>query len=50
MWYNPIMIWILKSPFHKMMSGSTLLVTITGRKAQRTITTPVNYIKDGKTL
>jgi len=50
MWFNPIMTWLLRSPFHKLMSGSTLLVTVTERKTKRPITTPVNYIRDGKTL
>jgi hypothetical protein len=50
MWFNPIMIWLLRSPFHKMVSGSTLLLTITGRKSGRVIEVPVNYIRDGKTL
>jgi hypothetical protein len=50
MWYNPIMIWILRSPFHKMLSGSIVLLTITGRKSGRSIEVPVNYIRDGKTL
>jgi hypothetical protein len=50
MWFNPIMTWLLNSRFHKMVSGSTLLLTITGRKSGRTINVPVNYIRDGKTL
>ena len=50
MWYNPIMIWLLRSPFHKMLSGSIVLLTLTGRKSGRTIEVPVNYIRDGKTL
>ena len=50
MWYNPIMIWILRSPFHKMLSGSIVLLTLTGRKSGRAIEVPVNYIRDGKTL
>jgi hypothetical protein len=50
MWYNPIMIRILRSPFHKMLSSSILLLTITGRKSGRIINVPVNYIRDGKTL
>ena len=37
-------------PFHKMISGSILLLTVTGRKSRRAITVPVNYIRDGRTL
>jgi hypothetical protein len=33
-----------------MVSGSTLLLTITGRKTKHPITTPVNYIKDSTLL
>jgi hypothetical protein len=44
------MIFMLRSPLHKMMSGSTLLVTVTGRKSGRPITTPVNYYQEGDTL
>jgi F420H(2)-dependent quinone reductase len=50
MWFNPIMIWLLNSRFHKMVSGSTVLLTIKGRKSGRLINVPVNYIRDGKTL
>ena len=48
MWFNPIMTWLLNSRFHKMVSGSTLLLTIKGRKSGRNIEVPVNYIRDGK--
>jgi hypothetical protein len=50
MWYNPIMIWILRSRFHKMLSGSIVLLAFKGRKSGRSIEVPVNYIQDGKTL
>src|SRR5512137_901527 len=50
MWYNPLMTWLLRSPFHKMINGSIMLVTVTGRKTKRPITTPVNYIRNGKIL
>jgi hypothetical protein len=50
MWYNPIMTWLLNSRFHKLVSGSILLLTIRGRKSGRTISVPVNYIRDGRTL
>jgi hypothetical protein len=50
MWFNPIMTWLLNSRFHKMVSGSTLILTIKGRKSGRMIEVPVNYIRDGRTL
>lgn len=50
MWYNPMAIWLLKSPFHSMISRGVILVSITGRKSGRTISTPTNYLRDGNTL
>jgi deazaflavin-dependent oxidoreductase (nitroreductase family) len=43
------MTWMLKSPFHVFMGG-ILLITVTGRKTGRLISTPVNYVRDGDTL
>ena len=43
------MTWMLRSPFHIFMSG-LLLITVTGRKTGRRISTPVNYARDGDTL
>jgi deazaflavin-dependent oxidoreductase (nitroreductase family) len=39
------MMWLLRSPFHIFMSG-LLLITVTGRKSGRPISTPVNYARD----
>lgn len=50
MWYNPIMMWILRSPMHGMLSGNTTIITYTGRKSGKTFSTPVNYIRDGDVL
>lgn len=50
MWYNVFMKWILGSPIHGMLSGNTLLITVTGRKSGRPTTTPVNYVRDGNVL
>ena len=50
MWFNPIMIRLLNSRFHKLVSGSIALLMISGRKSGRVFTIPVNYIRDGKTL
>jgi hypothetical protein len=38
------MTWMLKSPFHVFMGG-LLLITVTGRKTGRLISTPVNYAR-----
>ena len=40
------MIWMLHSPFHVLMGG-ILLITVTGRKSGRAISTPVNYARAG---
>jgi deazaflavin-dependent oxidoreductase (nitroreductase family) len=45
MWFNPIMIWLLRSPLHGFMSKNTMLITYTGRKSGKTFTTPVNYLR-----
>ena len=50
MWFNPMMIWLLKSPFHRMISKGVMLVTVTGRKSGRTVSTPTNYLRDGNML
>jgi len=50
MWFNPIMIWLLKSPLHGMIDKGIMLVTLTGRKSGKTISTPVNVHRDGNTL
>jgi deazaflavin-dependent oxidoreductase (nitroreductase family) len=50
MWFNPIMIWLLKSPFHFFVSKNMMLITYTGRKSGKTYTIPVNYIQDGNML
>jgi len=48
--YNPLVLWLLRSPLHAAMSNSTMLLTFTGRKSGRTYTTPVNYVRDGDEL
>jgi deazaflavin-dependent oxidoreductase (nitroreductase family) len=45
MWYNKIMIALLRSPLHGMLGGSMMLITFTGRKSGKTFTTPVNYLR-----
>ncbi len=48
--FNPLMRFLLRSPLHGLASGSTILITYTGRKSGRTYETPVNYVEDGGTL
>lgn len=50
MWFNPMMIWLLKSPLHGTISKGVMLVAVTGRKSGKPISTPTNYLRDGNTL
>jgi deazaflavin-dependent oxidoreductase (nitroreductase family) len=43
---NDFMAWVLRSPFHGMLSGM-MLITFTGRKTGKTYTTPVGYYEEG---
>jgi deazaflavin-dependent oxidoreductase (nitroreductase family) len=47
-WFlNPLMTVLLKSPLHRMVSGTMMLITFTGRKSGKRYTTPVGYLRDG---
>jgi deazaflavin-dependent oxidoreductase (nitroreductase family) len=50
MWFNPMMVWLLKSPLHGFISKGIMLVTVTGRRSGKTISTPTNYLQDGNSL
>lgn len=43
MWYNPIIKALLNSPLHGFISGSIMLITVTGQKTGRKYTIPVSY-------
>jgi deazaflavin-dependent oxidoreductase (nitroreductase family) len=47
---NPFMKAILRSPLHGLLSGSTVLITVTGRKSGKAYATPVNYWRQGDCL
>jgi deazaflavin-dependent oxidoreductase (nitroreductase family) len=47
---NDFMAWVLRSPFHGMLSGGMLLVTVTGRKTGKAYTLPVEYVQEGDSL
>lgn len=49
-WYNPIVRFMLKSPLHPLMSGSTMLVTYTGRKSGKQYKLPVSYLRQDNML
>ncbi len=55
MWFmkyiaNPLVIFILRSPFHAWFSETVLLITVFGRKTGRPYTLPVNYAQSGNNL
>ena len=47
---NDFMAGVLRSPFHGLLSGGTMLITVTGRKTGRKYTTPVGYYEEGDYL
>jgi deazaflavin-dependent oxidoreductase (nitroreductase family) len=40
---NDFMSWVLRSPFHGLLSNGMMLITVTGRKTGKKYTTPVGY-------
>lgn len=48
--YNPLIRWLLRSPFQRLLSRSTLLLTYRGRRSGTVYCTPVNYLRDGNDL
>ena len=55
MWFmnkilNPLVILILRSPLHALMSTSLLLITCCGRKTGKTYTLPVQYAQAGNSI
>jgi deazaflavin-dependent oxidoreductase (nitroreductase family) len=55
MWFmnhvlNPIVRLILRSPFHRLFSGSIVLITYQGRKSGKTYTLPVQYVQADKLI
>ena len=50
MWYNPLLIAILRSPLHRLLSRNMLVITYTGRKSGKVYRTPVNFVRDGERL
>ena len=47
---NDFMAWVLRSPFHGMLSGGMMLVTVTGRKTGKAYTLPVEYVQEDGSL
>ena len=50
MWYNNIMVWLLRSPLHGLLSGNMMVINYTGRKSGKTYRLPVGYLHLDDTL
>jgi len=50
MWYNPIMVWLLESPLHGMLSGNMMVIKYTGRKSGKAYRLPISYTRINDTL
>lgn len=48
--FNPLISGLLRSPLHGLLSGSLLVLVLTGRRSGRQITLPVGYTRDGDSL
>lgn len=46
MWYNGIMLALLRSPLHGAISRDVLALTYVGSKSGQKFTLPVNYVRD----
>ena len=47
---NAVVVHLLRSPVHWLISRNLLLITFIGRKSGQQFTTPVTYMRDGDTL
>ncbi len=47
---NPVVRALLRSPFHRLLSGALVLVTYRGRRSGRYFTIPVMYAQDDQRL
>ncbi|TET98080.1 MAG: DUF385 domain-containing protein [Anaerolineales bacterium] len=43
--FNTIVIWLLQSPFHGLMSRNTVLIGYDGRKTGKRYNVPVNFVR-----
>ncbi len=48
--WNPITRFILRSPLHRLMSKTVLLITYRVQKSGKEFTLPVSYLEEGKTV
>ena len=47
---NGFMSWLLRSPFHGMLSNGMMLISVTGRKTGKKYTTPVGFYRENGDL
>lgn len=47
---NPLVLWILRSPLHMVLSAGLMVLTITGRRSGRVYGIPVGYQRETKDL
>jgi hypothetical protein len=47
---NDFINWVLRSPFHGVLSNGMMLITVTGHKRGRKYTIPVGYYREGQYL
>ncbi len=47
---NPVMKTVLRSPMHRVASGTIALLHFHGRKSGREFVTPLSYVKDDQTV
>ena len=45
MWFNPIIIGLLRSPLHGLFDKNMMLISYNGRKSDKAYTLPVNYVR-----
>ena len=50
MWFNPFMIWLIRSPFHRLLSKNFMTVSFSGWKSGKSYLVPVNYTRQGDNL
>jgi len=50
MWFNPFMIWLIRSPIHRLLSKNFMTLSYTGRKSGKSYQVPVNYTRQGDIL
>jgi len=47
---NPLVAWLLRSQFHRVVSENYLLISVTARKSGKVYTTPIQYAEDGNVI